>query len=95
MAAYIVAMNEVLDPEGYARYAAQVRSTVEKHGGRFLVRGGAYEVLEGELPRRRLIILEFPDKETARRWYSSPDYAPLALQRQKASKSLLLLVDGV
>ena len=94
MAAYVIASIEVTDPELYAEYRAQVLPTVERHGGRFLVRGGASEVLEGSWQPQRVVVLEFPDLDSARRWYSSDEYRPLIDLRGRASDGHLLLVEG-
>ncbi len=94
MAAYIIASVEVTDPEAYAEYRAQVPATVEPYGGRFIVRGGASEILEGSWQPPRVIVLEFPDSDSARRWYSSAEYQPLIELRQRASIGHLLLVEG-
>jgi uncharacterized protein (DUF1330 family) len=95
MAAYVIATVEVTDPDAYAEYRARVLPTIERHGGRFLVRGGASEILEGSWQPSRVVVLEFPDAEAARRWYGSEDYAPLVELRQRASVGHLLLVEGV
>ena len=61
MAAYVLADITILDPDLYEDYRRQVPALIEKYGGRYLVRGGASEVLEGEWQPNRLIVLEFPD----------------------------------
>ena len=95
MVAYVIAEIEVTNPEGYKAYTAVVPATIEKYGGRFLVRGGKTQVLEGDWPERRRVILEFPSMEAARRWYDSPEYEkPLAL-RKANSNGRLLLIEGV
>jgi uncharacterized protein (DUF1330 family) len=95
MVAYVIAEIEVTNPEGYKAYSAVVPGTVEKYGGRFLVRGGKSQALEGDWPERRRVILEFPSMDAARRWYDSPEYEkPLAL-RKAHSNGRLLLVEGV
>ena len=95
MVAYVIAEIEVTNPEGYKAYSAVVPATVEKYGGKFIVRGGKAHVLEGDWPERRRVILEFPSMEAARRWYDSPEYEkPLAL-RKAHSNGRLLLVEGV
>ena len=63
MAAYVLAEIEITNPEGYKAYTAVVPATIEQYGGKFLVRGGAAEVLEGDWPQRRRVIIEFPSKE--------------------------------
>ena len=95
MAAYVIASIEVTDPDAYAEYRARVLPTIERHGGRFLVRGGDSEVLEGTWQPQRVVVLEFPDADAARRWHSSDEYRPLIELRQRASNGHLLLVQGV
>ena len=94
MPAYTMFQMTVTDPERYKEYAAQVLPTIEKFGGRFLVRGGSYEVLEGEWPERRHVVLEFPSAEQARAWYDSVDYAALKAMRQSASQGAGILIEG-
>lgn len=95
MAAYIIGRIEVTDPEAYKEYIAKVPDTVQRHGGRYLVRGGASEVLEGSMPDRRTVCLEFTDREAALGWYNSPEYLPLRELRHAASIGDLFVVDGV
>jgi uncharacterized protein (DUF1330 family) len=94
MAAYIIAEVDVTDPDAYAGYRELVPPSLEKYGGRFLVRGGTAEALEGAQPKR-VVILEFDDAAAARRWYSSPEYTKAKAIRQSASKGRLLMVEGV
>ena len=95
MVAYVIAEVNVTNPEGYKAYSAVVPATVEKYGGKFLVRGGKAQALEGDWPECRRVILEFPTAEAARRWYDSPEYEkPLAL-RKANSEGRLLLIEGV
>jgi uncharacterized protein (DUF1330 family) len=94
MAAYVIADVTVKDPEAYAEYRRQVPATVAKHGGRFLVRGGAWESIEGDWRPGRVVVIEFPDLAAARAWYGSQEYAPLITLRQRASAGHLILVEG-
>jgi uncharacterized protein (DUF1330 family) len=94
VSAYVIANIEVTDPEHYPEYARQTPAVVERFGGRFLVKGGAYTELEGSWPNRRLVVIEFPDRATAERWYSSPEYQRLAKLRQQWARSELLVIDG-
>jgi uncharacterized protein (DUF1330 family) len=94
MAAYIMVQLQITDPEGFAKYAALVPPTIEKFGGRYAVRGGEYEVLEGQWPERRHVVLEFPSKEDAKAWYDSSDYAPLKAMRFAASDGNAILIEG-
>jgi uncharacterized protein (DUF1330 family) len=94
MAAYIIAEVEVTDLDGYERYKPIVQQTLGKYGGRFLVRGGAAEALEGAAPQR-IVVLEFPDAKSARAWYRSEEYAPGLKLRLAAARSRLILAEGV
>lgn len=95
MAAYIVADIEVTDPEGYPAYIEAAKGSVEKYGGRYLVRGGKAETLEGERQPHRTVVLEFPSVEQARAWYDSPEYGAAKPFRHKAATSSFILVEGV
>jgi len=94
MAAYVIGEIDVMDPASYDDYRKQVVATVEKHGGRFIVRGGKVEALEGGWSPKRLVVLEFPDMQTLLGWYRSAEYAPLIKLRQKASRGRLIAVEG-
>ena len=95
MPAYLIAEIEVTDPETYEEYRRQVAATVERHGGRFLVRGGAIHGLEGEWKPKRLVVIEFPDADRLREWYSSAEYDRLKRIRQRSSTGKVLAVEGV
>ena len=94
MSAYVIGEIEVTDAAAYEEYRKQVLPVVAKYGGRFIVRGGKVESLEGGWAPKRLVALEFPSMEQARKWYRSPEYAPLIALRQKASRGRLLIVEG-
>ena len=94
MAAYVIGEIEVTDPATYEDYRKQVLATVTKYGGRFIVRGGRVEPLEGGWTPKRVVALEFPSFEQAQKWYGSSDYAPLIKLRQKAARGKLILVEG-
>jgi uncharacterized protein (DUF1330 family) len=94
MAAYVIGEIEVMDAAAYQEYGKRVLATIEKFGGRFVVRGGKAEALEGAAPKR-VVVLEFPSLEQAQSWYHSADYAPLIKMRQKASRGRLVVVEGV
>jgi len=95
MAAYVMGEIEVTDPAAYENYRKQVMAVVTKYGGRFIVRGGRVETLEGGWAPKRFVALEFPSMEQAQKFYRSPEYAPLIRLRQKASRGKLILVEGV
>jgi uncharacterized protein (DUF1330 family) len=94
MSAYVIGDIEVTDTALYEDYRKQVAATVQKYGGRFVVRGGKVEALEGGWSPKRLVLLEFPSMEQAQKWYRSSEYAPLITLRQRASRGRLVLVEG-
>lgn len=95
MAAYIYGDIEVIDPAAYEPYRQQVPALIAAHGGRYLVRGGAVETLEGDRPPRRQVILEFPDMAHLKAFYTSPQYQKLIAIRQSASVGSLIAIEGV
>jgi uncharacterized protein (DUF1330 family) len=95
MAAYVVVNVEVLDPVRYQDYVKAVPATLAAFGGRFLVRGGKAESLEGTYQPRRFVIIEFESIERARAWWSSAEYAAPRALRQSIARTDLLIVEGV
>lgn len=94
MAGYVIAEIELTDPAAYEDYRKQVPAVVAKYGGKFLVRGGAVQTLEGGWSPKRIVVLEFPSVEQAQKFHRSPEYAPLIKLRQRASRGKLILVEG-
>ena len=95
MAAYIIVQIEVTDPEIFETYRQQVPAIIERHGGEYLVRGGAMEVLEGDWPLPRVVILKFPSMDQAKAWHASAEYEGPKALRQSASKGNMIVVEGV
>lgn len=95
MPAYIIANIEVTDPVGYEEYRRLAGATLAAYGGRFLVRGGAVETLEGEWQPRRLIVLEFESLEQVRQWYHSPEYQEAKAVRERTARSNIVMVEGL
>lgn len=95
MAAYVIVDLDVKNEAALEGYRRAVPATVAKYGGRFLVRGGAAQTLEGGWEARRVVILEFESVERARAWYDSPEYVPLRRLRQSASEGRFILVEGI
>lgn len=91
---YLVAHLEITDPGKYEEYRAQVPATIEQYGGKFLIRGGAMETLEGDPLPGRTVVLEFPSVEQARTWYNSPEYQAIIGLRLGASTGHAQLVEG-
>ena len=95
MPAYLVAMVRVDDPDTYKEYTARTPGIIANYGGRFLVRGGPVEALEGAAFKERLVIVEFPSMEVAQSFYNSPEYQEAMPFRVASSDSVILLAHGV
>lgn len=94
MKGYLVGSIEVHDPVVFEAYRKAVPAVIAAFGGRYLVRGGAVAQVEGDMPVARLVVLEFPSMADARRFYDSPEYAPLLKLRLDSTKSSIILVEG-
>jgi len=94
--AYAIGRLQMRDPSWLAEYGPKTSALVKKHGGKYLVRGGAMERLEGEgdLPSV-IVVLEFPSMAQAQAWYNDPEYAPMIKLRQGGSDLDFVLVEGV
>jgi uncharacterized protein (DUF1330 family) len=95
MSAYVVVQVDVKDPVRYEDYKRLVPPSLLKYGGRFVVRGGKTETLEGTWSPRRFVMLEFPDVERAKTWWASADYAEAKALRQATAHTELIVVEGV
>ena len=94
MAAYVIADVEIHDNALFDEYRKLVPATVERYGGKFLVRGGAVDSKEGGWNPKRVVVLEFASADQARKWYHSPEYAPALAMRLKAAKAKMVIVEG-
>jgi uncharacterized protein (DUF1330 family) len=95
VAAYVLAIVDVKDSVRYEDYRRLVLPTITAFGGRFVARGGRTEVLEGDWPARRLVIVEFPTVERAKEWWNSPEYSEAKAIRQTTSVGTLVVIEGV
>lgn len=95
MSAFVIAEIDVTDPEGFETYRQLVAPTVDAAGGRYRVRGGRVEVLEGGWQPRRVVVLEFESMAAAQAWYRSDAYAPARAIRQRTATSNVVLVEGL
>ena len=95
MTAYCIVYEIVDDPTPFEEYRRQVHSTIQAHGGRFLVRGGTFTALEGDMQYERIAMLEFPSRAAAEAWYHSPEYQLILPLRTRSTRSQFVLVDGV
>jgi len=94
MAAYLIVDLDVHDPDGFQKYREGVGAFIAKHGGEYLVRGGAFEVMEGDWQPHRLVLFRFPNRQAIRNFLDDPDYAGLKDIRFKTAKTSMVAVDG-
>jgi uncharacterized protein (DUF1330 family) len=94
MPGYVIAEVTVTHPEEYARYREMVPPTVAKYGGRFVVRGGKTETVEGQWSPTRLVVIEFESAARAKEWWASEEYREAKALRQRTARSNVLIVEG-
>ncbi len=95
MTAYVISEVTIVDAALADAYRALAQDAIARYGGRYVVRGGAVEVVEGEWPaEQRLVVVEFPSMDRAREWYHSPEYAEALKLREQALRRRLLFVEG-
>ena len=95
MSAYVKTNVQITDASLYRRFLERVTSTVESHGGRFVVRGGRFEVIEGDWMPKRIAVLEFDNTERAKAWLRSPEYTAIDEVRTKSSNINMVVVAGL
>ncbi len=95
MAVYLIAQIEIRDREEYGKYESGFIEIFSKYGGEILAVNEAPEVLEGQWPFTRTVVIRFDSKDEAHRWYYSPEYQALAAHRHRASAGNIVLVDGL
>jgi uncharacterized protein (DUF1330 family) len=95
MSAYIIVEIDVLDPVGYEEYKKLAGATVAQYDGKYIVRGGKTEVLEGDWQPKRIVVLEFPTVEQAKSWLNSEQYREPRKMRHRTAKTNMILVEGL
>jgi uncharacterized protein (DUF1330 family) len=95
MAAYVIAEVTITDLPGYDAYRQMVPATVAKYGGKFVVRGGQLEMLEGNWAPKRLVVIEFENAERAKQWWASEDYREAKALRQRTAQTNMIVIEGV
>ena len=95
MSAYLIVEIEVTDPGMFEEYRRQVTPMIQAYGGRYIVRGGAAELLEGSPEPERIVVVEFPSMERLKAFHDAPEYAPLIELRRRSAVSRLVAVEGV
>lgn len=94
MSAYVIVEVLVKDPEEYKSYTKLTPATIKSYGGKFIVRGGKTEAIEGNWQPNRLVILEFPSIARAKEWWNSPEYTEAKKIRHRTAETKMLLVEG-
>jgi len=95
MKVYLIVHIEVTNPELMEKYRKLVPKIIAKYQGKYLVRGGDSEILEGDYFKHRIVLLEFPSRQQANNFYNSEDYAPLKMLRIEAGNNSSVLVEGI
>ena len=91
---YVIGQIDIHDTEAYAKYGAQTPASIAEFGGKFLVRGGAMEPVEGDPPLPRIVVIEFPSLQQVKAWYNSPGYKKIVGIRHAASVGQMFMVEG-
>lgn len=94
MPAYVVSMMSIHDPETYKKYTDKTPPIVKRYGGKFMARGGEVTTLEGEKYMDRMVILEFPSRQSVTDWLADPEYQEAMKFRHAASNARILLIEG-
>jgi len=94
MKAYVIVDVKINDPQRYEEYKKLTPASLVPFDGKFVVRGGTTETLEGDWEPGRIVVLEFPSPERAKAWWSSSGYAPAKAIRQAASHTRMIVVEG-
>lgn len=95
MSAYVIVEIEVTDPVGYEEYKKQAAATVHQYGGKYIVRGGKAEVLEGDWKPKRIVVLQFDSMERAKEWLNCEEYREPRKMRHATAKTNMILVEGI
>jgi uncharacterized protein (DUF1330 family) len=95
MAAYLIVDLKIKDPAAWEAYKSAVSAVIHKHGGEYLIRGGALQVLEGDWQPNRVVVLRFPDGQALDAFWTDPEYLPLKELRHRVAHSNIVRVEGV
>ena len=95
MTAYLLVDLDIHDQDGFQAYRSRVPEFIAKHGGEYLVRGGEFEVIEGDWKPHRLVLFKFPNRQAIRNFFADPEYKTIAATRFRTSKTIAVAVDGI
>jgi uncharacterized protein (DUF1330 family) len=94
MAAYVIADLTITDPQGFEEYRQMVPATIAQYGGKYVVRGGRVETLEGTWEPKRLVVIEFESAERAKQWWACEEYRGAKALRQRTAQTNLIIIEG-
>ena len=95
MPAYIIVEIEITDSVGYEEYKKQAAATVAQYGGKYIVRGGACETVEGDWKPKRIVVLQFESAERAKEWLNCEEYQGPRKMRHRTARTNMVLVEGM
>jgi uncharacterized protein (DUF1330 family) len=95
MCAYVIVEIDIVDPPGYEEYKQLASATVEKYGGKYVVRGGAAETLEGDWNPKRIVVLKFDSIQRAKEWLNCDEYREPRKMRHRTARTRMIVVEGV
>ena len=95
MPAYVIVEIDIVDPTGYEEYKELASAIVEKYGGKYIVRGGAAETLEGDWKPKRIVVLKFHSVQRAKEWLNCEEYREPRKMRHRTARTRMVLVEGV
>jgi uncharacterized protein (DUF1330 family) len=90
---YVVAEVDVTDPATFQKYAAKAPGTIEQYGGHYVIRGGKSDSIEGDAPKR-FVVIQFDSMEKAKAWEDSPEYSAIKPIRHSSAKSRVFIIEG-
>jgi len=95
MCAYVIVEIDIVDPAGYEEYKQLASATVEKYGGKYIIRGGAVEPLEGDWNPKRIVVLQFDSIQRAKEWLNCDEYREPRKMRHRTARTRMIVVEGV
>jgi len=95
MSAYVIVEIDIVDPAGYEEYKKLAGPTVDKYGGKYIVRGGKADVLEGDWQPKRIVVLQFDSMQRAKDWLHCEEYREPRKMRHRTTRTNMILVEGV
>jgi uncharacterized protein (DUF1330 family) len=94
MSAYLVAQLKINDRKEFDEYRAGVHGTIDKHKGEIIISNESFEIMEGEWPYTKTVVIRFPSMDAAKRWYESPEYQKVVQHRFRAADTNLIFIEG-